>query len=47
MGGEEDAPMATSTGLAVSWDEWQRHDTSALAPGGPGTLHNKEPIRRI
>src|ERR1700740_1682124 len=29
---KRDAPMATSTGLAMSWDEWHRHD--ALTPAG-------------
>ena len=33
--------MATSTGLAMSWDEWQRHDASALALGGSGTMRNE------
>jgi hypothetical protein len=38
---KKDAPMATSTGLAMSWDEWQRRDASALAPGGSGTMRNE------
>jgi hypothetical protein len=30
--------MATSTGLAMSWDEWQRRDASALVLGGSGAV---------
>jgi hypothetical protein len=39
--------MATSTILAMIWDEWQRRDASALALGGSGTMRNEKPIRRI
>jgi hypothetical protein len=33
--------MATATGLAMSWDEWQRRVALALALGGSGTLRNE------
>jgi hypothetical protein len=46
-GGEEDAPMATSTILAMIWDEWQQHDATARALCGSGTMRNEKPIRRI
>jgi hypothetical protein len=39
--------MATSAGLAMSRDEWQRHDASALALRGSATMRNEKPIRRI
>lgn len=33
--------MATSTGLAMSWDEGPRRDALALALGGSGTMRNE------
>jgi len=39
--------MATSTILAMIWDEWQQHDATARALCGSGTMRNEKPIRRI
>ncbi len=33
--------MAISTSLAMSWDEWQQHDASALALRNSGTMRNE------
>jgi len=33
--------VATSIDLAMSWDEWQRRDASALVLGGSRTMRNE------
>jgi hypothetical protein len=33
--------MATSTGLAIGWNEWQQHDAPALALRDSGTMRNE------